>query len=76
MIDERSGIVYGKACIQHPKHVLLNTFKEGYEFYCNYFKIVRTRTDHALDFKKTESLRTGEFNDLLTSLGIIHQYSI
>ncbi|MDR1991600.1 MAG: hypothetical protein LBP70_02625 [Mycoplasmataceae bacterium] len=40
----------------------------------NTFEIKRMRTDHALDFKRIESLRTGEFNDLLTSFGIMHQY--
>jgi hypothetical protein len=75
MVDERSGMVYGEAVINHPKHVLLNTFKNAYNFYLNYFKIIRTRTDHALDFKRTEALRTGEFNDLIVSLWILHQYS-
>jgi hypothetical protein len=75
MVDERSGITYGRAYLTHPKHKLMETLKSGCEFYSQYFTITRIRTDHALEFKRTEALRTGEFNDYLTSLNINHQYS-
>jgi hypothetical protein len=76
MVDERSGLIYGKAYLGHPKHKLIETLKQGQEFYKQYFNIVRVRTDHAMEFKKTEALRTGEFNDCLSSFGALHQYSL
>jgi hypothetical protein len=75
-VDERSGMVYGKASLSQPKDSLIKVFSYAHAYFSQYFKVVRVRTDHAMTFKKTESLNTGEFNQLLTSLNVLHQYSL
>jgi hypothetical protein len=76
MVDERSGMVYGKASLSYPKQLIINVIKDAYKYFSSFFIISRIRTDHALTFKRTEALHTGEFNDLLTSMNTNHQYSI
>jgi hypothetical protein len=76
IVDERSGMVYGVASLSYPKQLIIKVLKEAYEYFESYFKISRIRTDHALTFKRTEALDTGEFNDLLVSMNTNHQYSI
>ncbi|MDR1234585.1 MAG: integrase core domain-containing protein [Mycoplasmataceae bacterium] len=76
MVDERSGMVYGRASLSYPKEFIISVVKDAYEYFSNFFTITRVRTDHALTFKRTEALHAGEFNDLLVSMNTNHQYSI
>jgi transposase InsO family protein len=75
MVDEISGMVFGRASLRYPKEFILQTLKDAYAYYSLYFVILRMRTDRSSTFKRTEAMNTGKFNDLLTSLNIIHQYS-
>jgi hypothetical protein len=62
MVDERSGLVFSRMNINASKQFVIDTLIMGIKFFEQYFKVTRVRTDHALMFKKTLAVNTGEFN--------------
>jgi hypothetical protein len=62
MVDERSGLVFSRMNINASKQFVIDTLIMGIKFFEQHFKVTRVRTDHALMFKKTLAVNTGEFN--------------
>lgn len=73
--DEQSKVYWQKLLKYQTKEEMLIGVKEMINFYKkSNIKVKRVRTDNAMVFKKTNFVQTGEFNKLLASKGIEHQF--
>lgn len=75
IIDEKTKFYYGELYENVSKEKLINFVHNAINYFKKYnLKILRIRTDHALVFKKTNFINTGEFNKLLFNFSIRHEY--
>lgn len=73
--DEQSKIYWSKLLITQSKDEILDGLNECIEFYKKHgIKIKRIRTDNAMVFKKTNVVKSGEFDKICSLNNIEHQF--
>lgn len=73
--DQESKILFSKILERQDKESMICTVLEMINFYYKIGINIKTvRTDNAMVFKQTNFVKTGELNEILTHMGIKHEF--